>query len=141
MATNDAETTTLRAVPAISGPFDHLRDQWTVMLTTFRRDGTPVETPVNIAVAGAVAYVRTFDPSGKLKRVRNDARVEVAPCTVRGRVTGPAIPARARILEGPESAHAATELVKKYPFHQGKLVPWMHRRKGVVTTHLELRAR
>ena len=63
-------------------------DERQILLTTYRRDGTPVGTPVHVAVEGDVAYVRTFDPSGKLKRMRNNADVDIAPSTLRGRATG-----------------------------------------------------
>src|SRR5262249_15055928 len=61
----------------------------TVLLTTYRRDGTPVGTPVHIARDEMGVYVRTFDPSGKLRRIRRDPHVTVAACTVRGRGPGP----------------------------------------------------
>lgn len=131
MTTQPAETTPAAALERFSGARQ-------VLLTTYRRDGTPVGTPVHIAVAGPVAYVRTFDPSGKLKRLRRNPRVEIAPCTLRGRVTGPALAATARILAGAESAHAARLIEAKYPFLHGRLIPWYHRRKGFVTTQIEL---
>src|SRR5215210_7502339 len=80
--------------------------QKTVLLTTFRRDGTRVGTPVSIVVDGSRTFVRSWDTAGKVKRIRNNPEVTVAPCTARGRPTGPAIPARARILTGEESARA-----------------------------------
>ena len=123
-----------------AGAFDRFTDQRTVSLTTYRRDGTPVATPVHIAVVASTAYIRTFDPSGKLKRIRRSSAVEIAPCTVRGRVTGPAMRATARILSGDESTRAGRALAAKYPFLHGKLFPWYHRRKGLVTTNIELRA-
>ncbi len=120
---------------------DQFTRQRNVLLTTYRRDGTPVATPVHIAVDGGVAYIRTFDPSGKLKRMRRCADVEIAPSTVRGRVTGASLRASARILAGEECAHAGRALAAKYPFLHGKLFPWYHRRKGLVTTNIELIAR
>jgi PPOX class probable F420-dependent enzyme len=86
-------------------------------------------------------YVRTFDPSGKLKRIRNCPGVEVAPSTSRGRVLGASRPARARILAGAESDVAAGALAGKYPILHGHLIPWYHRRKGLRTTQLELTPR
>src|SRR5215203_3142354 len=74
--------------------------QKTVLLTTFRRDGRPVGTPVSIAVEGDRAFVRTWDTSGKMKRIRNNPEVNIAPSTTLGTPIGPALPAQARILTG-----------------------------------------
>jgi PPOX class probable F420-dependent enzyme len=57
-----------------------------VALTTFRKDGTPVSTPVWFALDGRRVVVQTPAGTGKLKRLRRDARVLVAPCDLRGRV-------------------------------------------------------
>lgn len=112
--------------------------QWAVLLTTYRRDGTPVGTPVSIAVDEDRAFVRTWDTAGKFKRIRNNPEVEVAPSTVLGRPTGPAIRARARVLKGDESARAARYLARKHPVPHGLLVPAVHRLRGNETVHLEL---
>ena len=74
--------------------FEPFRRRRTALLTTYKRDGTPVATPVTIAVDGDRAYVRTWDSAWKAKRMRNHPAVLVAPSTVRGRATGPAIAAR-----------------------------------------------
>ena len=62
-----------------------------VVLTTFRRDGRAVPTPVHLVVSGDAGYLRTWDVSGKAKRLRHTPRVTVAPSTMRGRPTGPMI--------------------------------------------------
>jgi uncharacterized protein len=113
--------------------------QWAVLLTTYKRDGTPIGTPVNIAVDGNRAFVRTFDTAWKLKRIHNNPEVEIAPSTWRGRPTGPAIRARARLLEGEESAYAGRLLVRKHPILHRILVPLVHRLRGNETVHIELR--
>lgn len=113
-------------------------NQKTVLLTTFRRDGTPVGTPVSIAVDGEHAYSRTWNTAGKAKRIRNNPEVEVAPSTFRGKPTGPSIRARARLLTGDEAAAAARRLSRKYPVLHGVLVPWGHRLRGFKTVHYEL---
>ncbi len=120
--------------PALE-PFDRL---WAVLLTTYRRDGRPVGTPVSIAVDWDRAFVRTWDTAGKVKRIRNNPNVEIAPSTMRGKPTGPAIRARARILSGDESAHAARAIARKYPFLQGFLIPLLHRLRRYQTVHIEL---
>jgi PPOX class probable F420-dependent enzyme len=113
-------------------------DQKTVLLTTYKRDGTGVPTPVHIAVDGDRAFVRTWDTTWKLKRIRNNPEVQVAPCTAGGRPTGPAIRARARVLGGGESEYAAKMLARKYPILHGVLIPRLHRLRGNRTMHIEL---
>jgi uncharacterized protein len=114
--------------------------QKTVLLTTYRRDGTAVGTPVNIAVDGDRAFVRTFDTAWKLKRIRNNPEVGVAPSTLRGKPTGPAIKARARVLSGSESEYAGQAIARKHPILQGFFVPLVHRLRGNETIHIELTA-
>jgi PPOX class probable F420-dependent enzyme len=122
--------------PAALEPFDR---QKTVLLTTHRRDGTPVGTPVHVAVEGDRVFVRTWDTTGKLKRIRRNPGVEVRPSTFGLRPTGAAIRARARVLEGEESAHASRMLARKYPVLHGLLIPLAHRLRGNETMHIELR--
>ncbi len=126
----------ITAPPRLLEPFV---GQWAVLLTTYKRDGTPIGTPVNIAVDGAQAFVRTFDTAWKLKRIHNNPEVEVAPSTWRGGPTGPAIRARARVLEGEESAYAGRLLARKHPILHRFLVPLVHRLRGNQTIHIELR--
>lgn len=59
-----------------------------VSLTTFKKDGTPVATPVWVARDGDHLYVITDATSGKAKRLRHNDRVEIAPCDMRGNVQG-----------------------------------------------------
>ena len=129
---------TADVVSASAASFAPFARQRTVLLTTFRRDGTPVKTPVSIAVDGDRAFIRTWDSSGKAKRIRNNSDVTIAPCTASGRPTGPPVPAKARILTGQESARAGRLLAGKYPILHGLVVPLIHRLRGNTTTHIEL---
>ncbi|MEU9375759.1 PPOX class F420-dependent oxidoreductase [Streptomyces sp. NPDC048255] len=72
-----------------------------VSLTTFRKDGTPVATPVWAVADGGELYVWTRSDSWKVKRIRRDGRVTVTACDVRGRVEeGAAVrEGRARLLD------------------------------------------
>ncbi len=112
--------------------------QHTVLLTSYRRDGTPVGTPVNIAVDGDRAFVRTWDTAGKFRRIRNNPIVEIAPSTFRGTPSGPAVRAHARVLSGDESAYAGQLLARKHPILQGMLVPLLHHLRSNTTMHIEL---
>jgi uncharacterized protein len=118
--------------------FDSFAKRRTALLTTYKRDGTPVATPVTIAVDGDHAYVRTWDSAGKAKRMRNNPAVLVAPSTVRGRVTGDAIQARSRLLDGDEARRAARAIQRRQPILQGVLVPLGHRLMRYRTLHYEL---
>ncbi len=120
-------------------PLEPFVAQRTVLLTTYRRDGTPVGTPVNIAVDGDRAFIRTYGGAGKLKRIRRNPEAEIAPSTFGGKPTGPALRARARVLDGAESTHAGRLLARKHPILQGLLVPLYHRLRGYKTIHIELR--
>jgi PPOX class probable F420-dependent enzyme len=115
-----------------------LAGQPTVRLTTFRRDGTPVGTPVSIAVDQGRGYIRTWESSGKFKRLRTNPTVEIAPSTFRGRPTGAPVRARARVLEGAEAQAARRRIERKHPWLHGVLVPLMHRLTGKRTVYLEL---
>jgi PPOX class probable F420-dependent enzyme len=85
-----------------------------ISLTTFRKTGVPVPTPVWFGEGDGVLYVMARPDSGKCKRVRNNSRVKVAPCTVRGKVTGAEIDATARILAPQEFAAARAAIRRKY---------------------------
>lgn len=91
-----------------------IRDQKYISLITFRKNGTPVATPVWFGEDGEKLYVMTRSDMGKTKRVRNNPQVRVAPCTIRGKATGPEFAARARILPPQEHAHARQTINRKY---------------------------
>jgi PPOX class probable F420-dependent enzyme len=85
-----------------------------ISLTTFRKSGVGVPTPVWFGEESDRLYVMTRSDMGKTKRVRNNPQVQVAPCTIRGKVTGPEFPARARILHPQEHAQARKTINRKY---------------------------
>ena len=89
-------------------------DQAYLSLTTFRKNGSPVVTPVWFAQEGDKLYVMTGAETGKVKRVRHNAQVEVAPCTLNGSLLGPSLEAMARILHDGDRASANRSLNRKY---------------------------
>jgi uncharacterized protein len=112
--------------------------QWTTLLTTFKRDGSPVGTPVNLAVEGDRAFFRTYDKAWKTKRIRNDPAVEIAPSTLRGKPIGTSVRGTARLLDGEEDRHARHVIVRKYPLFHGVLIPFGHRLSRYRTMHYEV---
>ena len=116
---------------------DQFAHQRNALLTTYRRDGTPVGTTVHVAVADGGVYIRTYGKAWKWRRVRHTPEAELAPSTLRGRPTGPAVPVRGRILDGDEAARAARALGKKYPIAHGLLIPRLHRLMRTPTIHMQ----
>ena len=125
----------------MSETLERLRGAKTVLLRTYKRDGTSVPTPVSIAFEGDRAFFRSYDQAWKTRRLRNNPSVEVAPSTFRGRITGQTIAAQARLLNKQEANVAARALARRHPILQGVLVPMAHRLKGYHTMHWELTAR
>jgi PPOX class probable F420-dependent enzyme len=115
-----------------------LKDTKTVLLTTYKRDGTPVGTPVSIAFDGDRAFFRSYDKAWKTTRLRNNPNVEVAPATVKGTPTGPALEARATLLDSEQATVAAHALARRHRVLHGVMVPLMHRLRRYRTMHYEL---
>jgi uncharacterized protein len=97
-----------------TGTVEDVRTHKRALLVTYRRDGTPVPTPVWAAEADGRLYVRSERASGKVKRLHNDARMLVAPCTVRGKPLGAPFEARARTVALEKEPIAEQALARRY---------------------------
>src|SRR5262249_31193240 len=92
-----------------------LENQKYISLTTFRRTGAAVATPVWFVQIQSTLYIYTDATAGKVKRIRNNSQVQLATCTVLGKVKGPHITGVARIVTDPqEQAQAKAALDAKY---------------------------
>jgi uncharacterized protein len=130
---------TPRQVHATAGFFGLLATSKYCSLTTYKRDGTPVATPVNVVVNGDVAYFRTWNTSGKAKRLRHTPRVELQPSGPRGKPKSNAkLSADATLLAGEESHEAAAALAHQHPLVHGLVVPRLHRLRGWATQQYRL---
>lgn len=83
-------------------------------LETFKRDGSGVKTPVWFAENGDTIYVYTLADAWKVKRIRNNPRVRIARCDMRGNVNGEWVEAKARVVDEEEAALGQQLLNKKY---------------------------
>ena len=88
-------------------------------LESVKRDGTPVQTPVWFAEEQGVLYVYTLANAGKVKRIRRHPRIRIAPCTMRGTVTGRWVEADAAIVDATTAAHGHALLQHKYGWMKG----------------------
>ena len=75
-----------------------IQGQRYISLATFRKTGVALYPPIWFAEEGDRLYLMTNSKLGKVKRLRNNARVKIAPCTIRGKITGPEFEGTARIL-------------------------------------------
>jgi hypothetical protein len=96
-------------------------------LTTFRKDGTAVATPVWLVREGDTLRVITQEDSGKAKRLRNDSRVLLAPCDARGTLKGEQVEGTATLQDAAETARTAQLVEARYGL-LGKLLMWRSRR-------------
>lgn len=95
--------------------FSELGSAKYVLLTTYRKDGRAVSTPVWVLPAtGGELVIWTGADTGKVKRIRNDGRVTLAPSTVRGQATGEAVEGRARIGSTEQNRWAVRRVLRKY---------------------------
>jgi hypothetical protein len=91
----------------------HLDREAYLNLATFRRSGVAVETPVWFAAHAGRLYVFTEGKAGKLKRLRANPAIRVAPCGVRGSLKGAWLPGRARRVEDAATLAAAYRALRR----------------------------
>jgi PPOX class probable F420-dependent enzyme len=91
------------AIRSTPDPWAPVRGQRAVMLTTYRRDGRSVATPVGYGIEGPTLYFMTDPGTGKVKRLRHTPTVGLAASTLRGAVKGPAVTGIATKITGAEA--------------------------------------
>jgi PPOX class probable F420-dependent enzyme len=85
-----------------------------ISIETYRKTGEPVRTPVWFVEENGELFVRTDSDTGKVKRIRNNPRVRVVTCNLRGTVKGTWVDGEARMVEPESSKHIFSQLRKKY---------------------------
>jgi PPOX class probable F420-dependent enzyme len=94
--------------------FELLRGHKYCLLTTFRKSGEPVPTPVWFGLAGDRLYFHSAADAGKITRMKADSRVRVAPCDARGKPLGAPLQGSARVLAAGEVAEAERAIASNY---------------------------
>jgi PPOX class probable F420-dependent enzyme len=93
-------------------------------LVSYKRDGTPVATPLWVAADGDALVLWTVAKSWKVQRIRRNPQVTVTPCTVRGKLTGETVAGRAEVMPATESARVRRLIKRKYGL-TGRLTVWL----------------
>ncbi len=118
--------------------FEHLRGHKYCLLVTYKRNGEPVPTPVWFGLRDEKLYVRSEAGAAKVRRIRNDPRVRVAPCTVRGKPLGGPADGRARVL-GDASEEKKAEAALRDNYGLGRRVyEGAGAARGAETLYLEI---
>ena len=97
-----------------SHKFDSLAGKRTISLTTYYKSGKAVSTPVEFVRSEDKLYISTEKSSYKVKRLRNNSKVGIASCTMRGKITGPKIDAQVRIISQDDGKFAQEKLAVLY---------------------------
>ena len=101
-----------------------------VSLTTYRRDGTAVATPVWVASEEGYLLVLTDADSGKVKRLGNDPRIEIAPCDARGSLLGDPASGRASVIHDGELVQRGRDLIRRRYGWQARVFGALGRLRG-----------
>ena len=110
-------------------------------LETFRKSGVGVKTPVWFVQEGEVLYVRTIADSYKVKRIRNNPQVNIAPCKMDGKLLGDWLQADAREVFGEDIDRKVDRLLDKKYGLMKKLFTMAGGREGRNNTIIELKVR
>ena len=108
---------------------DTIRTKKYILLETYRKNGQPVKTPVWFVIKDDSVIVVTREQTGKIKRLRNDQRIRIATCSVKGKVSGPWMSGTAKIAAEDETLKAVKLRNKKYGF-LAKIAAVLSRKKG-----------
>ena len=117
---------------------NQFKNQNYLNIETFRRNGQGVRTPVWFVEDGGKIFIRTGANSGKVKRIRNNPDVQLAPCKADGTVIGEWIPAKGREIADPETDKLVDQLLGKKYGMQKNLFAWMSRLRGDQYTVLKI---
>jgi uncharacterized protein len=85
-----------------------------INIETFKKNGSAVRTPIWFIVHERVIFFRTDSKSGKVKRIRNNPHVRIAPCDIRGNIKGTWFDGKAKFADAKESSIVFSMIDKKY---------------------------
>ena len=87
-----------------------------INIETLKKNGSVVRTPIWFIIYEGIIFFRTDSKSGKVKRIRNNPNVRIAPCDIRGNIKGTWFDGKAKFADTKESSIAFSMIDKKYGF-------------------------
>ena len=98
-----------------------------INLETFRKNGQAVQTPVWFVIDGRILYIRTDMSSGKVKRAKNNPRVRITPCNIRGQPKGKWMNGEMRMASITSESEKANQLLNKKYGLKGRIIRTFNR--------------
>ena len=114
---------------------DQFLDQKYINLETYKKDGTPIRTPVWFVIDDDLIYVITRDSTGKVKRLRNNHDVRIVSCSFKGEPKDEWIKAEAENIAGDEADKAIKLRKKKYGM-SARLIVYLHHKRAILSSTL-----
>ena len=108
---------------------EKIKSEKYISLETYRKNNQIVKTPVMFVIKKDLIVIITRDQTGKVKRIRNNQKVKIATCSIKGKISMPWIPGTAQILAEKETIEAVKLRDKKYGFFS-KISKFLTRNKG-----------
>ena len=87
-----------------------------INLETYKRDNTPIKTPVWFVIDKGLVYIITRESTGKVKRLKNNQNVRVVPCSFKGEIKNEWVNGKAQMVTGSEADNIIKLRKKKYGF-------------------------
>ena len=87
-----------------------------INLETYKRDNTPIKTPVWFVIDNELIYIVTRESTGKVKRLKNNQNVRIVPCSFKGEIKSEWVNGKAEKITGSESDRVIKIRKKKYGF-------------------------
>ena len=113
-------------------------DQKYINLETYKKDGTPIRTPVWFVVDKNLIYVITRDSTGKVKRLRNNQNVRIVPCSFKGEPKNEWVKGAAEKITGDEADKAIKLRKKKYGMFARLIGIFTSQKGNIVVYSIEL---
>ncbi len=102
--------------PRLLFEYERLKTAKYISLETYKKNGNGVKTPVWFVIKDQIIYVITREKTGKVKRIKNSNKSQLAPCTFRGKILGDWVSGNAKFVDGEEANEAFKLQNKKYGF-------------------------
>jgi len=113
-------------------------DQKYINLETYKKDGTPIRTPVWFVIDKNLIYVITRDSTGKVKRLRNNQNVRIVPCSFKGEPKNEWVKGTAEKLTGDEADKVIKLRKKKYGMFARLIGIFTSQKGNIVVYSIEL---